>query len=59
MTDEEDPGPKPHRALIGLIAIVGLIVVVMFIAYRLHQSAALQDCFASGRTNCAPIGAGR
>jgi hypothetical protein len=52
---DDDPGSNPHRAFIGLIAIVGLIVVVVFIAYRLHESAALQDCFASGRTNCAPI----
>jgi hypothetical protein len=52
---EEDPGPNPRRALIGLVAIVALIGAVLLIVYRLDQAARIQDCFASGRTNCAPI----
>ena len=52
---DEDPGPNPRRALIGLIAIVALIGAVLFIMHRLNQAAQLQDCVASGRTNCAPI----
>ncbi|HEX3403321.1 MAG TPA: hypothetical protein VHT74_23640 [Acetobacteraceae bacterium] len=53
---DEDPGPSPHRALIGLIAMVLLIVAVLFIMHRLNQAAQIQDCVSSGRTNCAPIG---
>jgi hypothetical protein len=49
------PEPNPHRALAGLVAIVALIVAVIFIVHELKQAAQLQDCFASGRTNCAPI----
>jgi hypothetical protein len=52
---EEDPGPNPRRALIGLVAIVALIGAVLLIVHRLDEAARLQDCFASGRTNCAPI----
>ncbi len=52
---DNDPGPNPHRALIGLIAIVALIGAVLFIMHRLNQAAQIQDCVASGRTNCAPI----
>jgi hypothetical protein len=52
---DEDPGPNPRRALIGLIAIVALIGAVLFIKHRLNQAAQLQACVASGRTNCAPI----
>ena len=52
---EEDPGPNPRRALIGLVVLAAAIAVVLFIVYRLDQAARLQDCFASGRTNCAPI----
>ena len=52
---DEDPGPNPRRALIGLIAIVALIGAVLFIMHRLNQAAQIQDCVASGRTNCAPI----
>jgi hypothetical protein len=52
---DDDPGPNPRRALIGLIAIVAMIGAVLFIMHRLNQAARLQDCVASGRTNCAPI----
>ena len=52
---EEDPGPRPHRALIGLAAFIVAIAGVLFVMYRLHQAGRMQDCLASGRTNCAPI----
>jgi hypothetical protein len=52
---DDDPGPSPYRALIGLVAIVVAIAAVLFIMYRLNQAAKIQDCVASGRTNCAPI----
>lgn len=52
---DENPEPHPYRALIGLAAIVVGIFAVLFIMDRLHQAARLQDCFQSGRTNCAPI----
>jgi hypothetical protein len=52
---DDDPGPNPRRALVGLIAIVALIGAVLFIMHRLNQAAQIQDCVASGRTNCAPI----
>jgi hypothetical protein len=55
MADDDDPGPNPRRALIGLIAIVALIGAVLFIMHRLNQAAQIQDCVSSGRTNCAPI----
>jgi hypothetical protein len=52
---DEDPSPSPRRTLVGLLAIVALVIVVVFIMDRLHGSAQLQDCLASGRTNCMPI----
>ena len=52
---EDDPQPAPHRALVGLLLIVVLIVGVVFVMFRLHESSQMQDCLASGRTNCAPI----
>jgi hypothetical protein len=52
---DDDPGPSPHRALIGLVALIALIVAVLFIMHRLNQAAQIQDCVAAGRTNCAPI----
>lgn len=52
---DDNPGPSPHRALIGLVAIVALVVAVMFIMHRLNEAGRLQDCLASGRTNCMQI----
>jgi hypothetical protein len=55
---DDGDGPNPRRALVGLIAIVALIGAVLFIMHRLNQAAQIQDCVASGRTNCAPIDTG-
>ena len=55
MSDGDQDGSRPHRALIALLAIVVLIVGTMYIMHRLREAAQIQDCVASGRTNCAPI----
>jgi hypothetical protein len=52
--DDEAPGP-PRGALVALLLVAVLIGGFMFVMYRLHQADQLQDCVASGRTNCAPI----
>ena len=51
----DEPPSQPYRALVGLLAVIALVVAVVFVMYRLHQASALQDCLASGRTNCMPI----
>jgi len=56
MSEDSDGGSR-GRALAGLVVIVLIIVAVVFVIGRLHQSAQMQDCLASGRTNCAPIAA--
>jgi len=53
--DDESASGPPRGALVGLLLVVVLIGAVMFIMHRLHQADQLQDCVASGRTNCAPI----
>lgn len=52
---DDNPGSSPYRALVGLALILVMIVAVLFVMYRLNQAAKIQDCVASGRTNCAPI----
>jgi heme/copper-type cytochrome/quinol oxidase subunit 4 len=53
---DDDPEPTGRsRALVGLVVIVLLVVGVLFIMHRLDQAAKMQDCLASGRTNCTPI----
>jgi hypothetical protein len=58
MADEDDDRQgSPLRAVVGLALIVCLIVGVLLIMRQLQHAAAIQDCVASGRTNCAPIAA--
>lgn len=57
MPEPDDGQPQPYRALIGLLVIIAVIGMVLFITYRLREAGSIQDCVASGRTNCAPIAA--
>lgn len=56
MNPDEDPGRASRRGT--LIAVVVLLVLAVggwWIANRLHQMSALQDCVMQGRRNCAPV----
>jgi hypothetical protein len=53
--DDADQPPSRHRALIGLLLLVGLVVAVLLVVHELMEASRMQDCLASGRTNCAPI----
>ena len=55
MSEREPSEQKPYRALVGLAAIVALVIAVLFIVRQLNRAGRIQDCVASGRTNCAPI----
>jgi hypothetical protein len=53
------PQSSPLRTIVGLGLIVALILAVLFIMQQLRHASAIQDCVASGRTNCAPISSGQ
>ena len=58
MRDDDQDDVTDHsrrRGLIGLLVIAVLVVAVLFVMFQLRESARMQDCLASGRTNCAPI----
>lgn len=57
MADHEDRR-SPLRAAVGLGLLLALILGVLFVVEQLRHAAAIQDCVASGRTNCAPITSG-
>jgi hypothetical protein len=59
MAEEDEPKNGPLRAVVGLALILGLVVIVLFVMQQLRHASAIQDCVASGRTNCAPISSGR
>ncbi|HXX67232.1 MAG TPA: hypothetical protein VEK07_08625 [Polyangiaceae bacterium] len=52
---EEDEPPDNPFGLLPVIVLVILIVGGLFLAFRLRDSAQMQDCVWSGRKNCAPI----
>jgi hypothetical protein len=56
MADHEPGGGSPWRAVVGLGLIVVLIVGVLFVMQQLLHAVAIQDCVASGRRDCAPVG---
>jgi hypothetical protein len=54
--DNDEPQPvSGRRALAGLLILATAIVLVLFLIHRLQEASRIQDCVASGRTNCAPI----
>ena len=52
---EEPPPSKRLRSLVGLALLAALFAGVWFVMTELRRSAQLQDCYASGRTNCVTI----
>jgi hypothetical protein len=52
---DDRQGSGPWRSLVGLALIAVLILGVWFVMQQLRHAASLQDCVASGRTNCVPI----
>jgi hypothetical protein len=46
---------SPLRAVVSLLLVAALIAGVWFVMHRLRESGRMQDCLASGRTNCAPL----
>ncbi len=57
MSGRDDNGGSPRGALIGLAVIVAIVLAVVFVMARLRETGRMQDCLASGRTNCAPVAA--
>lgn len=52
--DDPPPGP-PKGPLVALLLVLALGAAFWFVMHRLNEAAQIQDCVASGRTNCAPI----
>jgi hypothetical protein len=52
--DDDEPADNPF-GLLPVLVIVILIVGGLYVAFRLRDSARIQDCVWAGRKNCAPI----
>ena len=58
--DPDHPAPASNRgAIAALVVVLALVAVGWFLTQGLHKSGQMQDCVASGRTNCAPIDTGK
>lgn len=53
---EQASEPSSNRgAVAALVVVLVLVLVGWFLTQALHKNGNIQDCVASGRTNCAPI----
>ena len=58
---QDAPEPERHEpssnrgAVAALVVVLVLVVVGWLLTQALHKNGTIQDCVASGRTNCAPI----
>ncbi len=56
MTELHEDEPTSNRgALIALAVVAALVVGGLLLSRVLGGAADVQDCVASGRTNCAPV----
>ena len=52
--------PASNRGPVAALVVVLVLVVLGFVLTQaLRKNSSIQDCVASGRTNCAPIDAGK
>lgn len=52
---DHDHGEGGRRNVMFLVAAVVVVVIGVWLVNKLLAMREMQDCLASGRTNCAPI----
>ena len=52
---DDEPSNNRSRSLIGLAILVAAFAGIWFVVNELRRSAALQDCYSSGRRDCVTI----
>jgi hypothetical protein len=53
--DEDEDHNSGRGALIALGVVVVLVLGGLWLSHVLGGAASMQDCVASGRSNCAPV----
>ena len=54
LSEGDDPG-RTRQLIASVIVIAVLIAAGLWLTGALRRTNAIQDCVASGRTNCAPM----
>ena len=57
--DGDDEGTGNRGTLVALGVLVLLVLGGLWLTHVLGNAGSVQDCLASGRTNCAPVSPGR
>jgi hypothetical protein len=53
---DDEPEPTSGRAMLAAVGVLALLIGLgLWLSGVLGSANSIQDCVASGRTNCAPI----
>jgi hypothetical protein len=52
---DENEGGNPRQIIAAVILLAALVGIGLWLSGTLRGASSIQDCVASGRTNCAPI----
>jgi hypothetical protein len=53
--NEGDGGGSGRQLIAAVILLLALLGIGLWLSGTLRSASSIQDCVASGRTNCAPI----
>ncbi|HEX4156857.1 MAG TPA: hypothetical protein VHY79_00140 [Rhizomicrobium sp.] len=53
--DEYDDPNRRRNLVLALAGIVVIVVLGFFLVWKMWQNEKLQECYATGRRDCAPI----
>jgi len=56
---EPEPPASNRGPVAALVLVLVLVVLGFVLTQALRKNANIQDCVASGRTNCAPVDPGK
>jgi hypothetical protein len=60
VSEHDDDEQTSHRGPLAALGVIVLLILGgLWLMHVLGGASATQDCLASGRTNCAPVAAGR
>ncbi|MGD0142281.1 MAG: hypothetical protein ABSC92_03910 [Rhizomicrobium sp.] len=51
----DDDDDRSATNMVVLVVVAVIVVVGCFVAWEMKKETTLEDCYASGQRNCAPI----
>jgi hypothetical protein len=53
--DEDEDGDSGRNVVLVLAVVVVIVVLGFLLVWKMWQNEKLQECYATGRRDCAPI----